>query len=125
MGRTFNKILGIFGVFLFSICSFLALVFYAVYHRDPGVFLGLASLGIAFLALSMSYESDLRMKALTDLNYYEKMAMLEGYNGEFLKQIYANQRTSRRRNQRHLERRLIYANQRFLERCNYEKQYLR
>lgn len=37
------------------------------------------SIGISCFALSIANESELRMKALTNLNYYEKMAMLEGY----------------------------------------------
>jgi len=47
--------------------------------------LGVIAIGISFIGLNISLSSDERMKALTILNYYEKMVMLEGYKAMYPK----------------------------------------
>lgn len=41
--------------------------------------LGLIALGASILAIGLSITSGVKMKALTHLNFYEKMAMMDGY----------------------------------------------
>jgi hypothetical protein len=56
------------------------------------LFLALVSFGMAVIAIGLSFvglgtstSSDEKMVALTNLNYYEKMAMLEGYKAMYPK----------------------------------------
>ena len=74
--------LGIVGMIVFLMSIFLA--------RDPPieiasvklslpVSLGFIALSASILAIGLSISSDVKMKALTSLNFYEKMAMMEGY----------------------------------------------
>jgi len=41
--------------------------------------LGIIAIGVSFIALGGSISSEQKMMALTKLNFYEKMAMMEGY----------------------------------------------
>jgi hypothetical protein len=43
------------------------------------------AIGLSFVGLGTSKSSDEKMVALTNLNYYEKMAMLEGYKAMYPK----------------------------------------
>ncbi|NMX22158.1 hypothetical protein C5S30_07005 [ANME-1 cluster archaeon GoMg4] len=61
-----------------------------------GVSISLVSVGISIIALSLSNESEQRMKALTKLNYYEKMAMLEYYKEVFADDQLSGERFNRR-----------------------------
>lgn len=45
--------------------------------------LALVCLGVSFIAIGLSLSSEMRMKALTKLNFNEKMAMFEDYRGTF------------------------------------------
>lgn len=92
------------GGLLFIIIGFVSTcIFYYFNKNYISVSIAVISIGISCFALSISKESELRMKALTDLNYYEKMAMLEGY-----KRSYTANPTE--------------CNIRDLEKCNYDIQ---
>ena len=74
----FGGIVGVIGIILL-IVGIIILIF----HRDyiPGI--AIASLGLSLIAIGIANKSERRMEALTYLNFYEKMAMLENYMGDF------------------------------------------
>jgi len=74
------------------------------YASAMGLPIAFISLGTSLIAVSISLKSDLLLKALTNLNFFEKMAILEAYKAEHAS----------------ASNKLIDANKRNLERCNYD-----
>lgn len=103
MNRKTGIILGQIGIVLIIMGSVSIGIFWYFNKSYISIPIAVISIGISCFALSLANESELRMKALTDLNYYEKMAMLE-----FYKSIYAANPTE--------------CAIRDLEKCNYDIQ---
>jgi hypothetical protein len=68
----------------------LILAYFEIVPMDLPLFCTLVGLGLGFITIGLFYmghvislSSKEQMKALTNLNYYEKMAMLEGYKTKY------------------------------------------
>jgi len=86
--RSAGRILEVLGIGYMG--AILILAYFKIVPMDLYQFCALESLGLGFIAIGLSFtgldislSSEERMKALTNLNYYEKMAMLEGYKSRY------------------------------------------
>ena len=74
--------LGVFGLILLIVGisgTIIFTLYYKSYISYISMPIAITSMGISIIAIAIASKSERRMEALTNLNFYEKMAMLEGY----------------------------------------------